>query len=165
MTVDMSFDGKPESVAQARRFTERTLGGVSASIVIDVVLMVSELATNAVVHAATAFSLGIEKSEEIIRVEVIDGGSGRVRLQSPSNRDLHGRGLHLVESLSDQWGTREDGQAKAVWFVRNLGTSSIGRCRQDKVAQRKPRGAPAGSGGKQAAGSWTSELHAVRTAV
>jgi anti-sigma regulatory factor (Ser/Thr protein kinase) len=165
MTVEVRFDGKPESVARARRFAEAALGGVSAPVLIDVVLMVSELATNAVVHAATTFSLRIEKSEEVIRVEVVDGGSGRVRLQSPSHRDVHGRGLQLVESLSDQWGTREDGQAKVVWFVRNLGAASIGRHRQDKVARQEPRGAPARSRAKQAADRWTPELHAVRTAV
>jgi anti-sigma regulatory factor (Ser/Thr protein kinase) len=165
MTVEVSFDGKPESVARARRFTEGALGGVSASTVIDVVLMVSELATNAVVHAATTFSLRIDKSEEIIRVEVVDGGSGRVRLQSPSNRDVHGRGLQLVASLSDQWGTREDGQTKAVWFVRNLGAASIGRHRQGTVAHQEPSGALTRSRAKQAVERRTPELLAARTTV
>ncbi len=124
MTVEANFSEQPDAVALARRFTEEVLGGVPGPIAHEIVLMVSELATNAVVHAATTFRLSIERTDKLVRVEVVDGGGGHALLRSPSNRDCHGRGLQLVDTLSDQWGTTEGGDdGKKVWFVRNLVTA------------------------------------------
>jgi anti-sigma regulatory factor (Ser/Thr protein kinase) len=164
MTNEASFDSKPASVARARRFTEEALGGVSDLVALDVVLMVSELATNAVVHAGTTFSLRIERSEEFVRVEVVDAGDGQVRLQSPSNSDVHGRGLQLVQTLSDQWGTRQLGQAKSVWFVRNLVPGGADRL-QGNFARNEPRVVHELSGAKQASGHGTAQLRALSIAV
>lgn len=127
MTVEATFSKTSDSVALARRFAEEVLGGVPASIALDIVLMVSELATNAVVHAATMFRLSIERTHEFVRVEVVDGGDGHPRLQTPSNSDLHGRGLQLVQRLSDQWGAIENDGRKIVWFVRRLALPDAGR--------------------------------------
>ena len=56
-----------------------------------------------------------------VRAEVVDGGSGQIRVMSPSHEDARGRGLQLVELLSDQWGTTEQSAGgKVVWFVRSL---------------------------------------------
>ncbi len=125
MTVEANFDKTADSVALARRFAEEVLGGVPAAVTLDIVLMVSELATNVVVHAATPFGLKIERTHEFVRVEVVDGGGGYVHLLSPSLDDPQGRGLQLVELLSDQWGTTElADRRKAVWFVRSLAASA-----------------------------------------
>ena len=121
MTIKANFDQKVEAVALARRFAEEVLGGVATDVVLEVMLMVSELATNAVVHAGTTFSLGIERTDGWVRVEVMDGGSGDVQVLAPSKGDSQGRGLQLVELLSDRWGTTPLAEAgKVVWFVRNL---------------------------------------------
>jgi anti-sigma regulatory factor (Ser/Thr protein kinase) len=144
VTVEASFDSSLDSVALARRFAADALDGVSLPVASDVVLLVSELATNAILHAATRFDLCIERSDEAIRVEVIDGGAGQARRQSPSPSDLHGRGLQLVESLSDDWGTRQDGSTKAVWFVRNLAVGDSGRHRQEGSARRRLGRTPKG---------------------
>ena len=126
MTVEANFSRTSDSVALARRFAEEVLGDVPTSIAADIVLMVSELATNTVVHAATMFRLSIERTREFVRVEVADGADGYPRLLTPSNSDLHGRGLQLVERLSDQWGTTKDGGRKTIWFVRRLADSGAG---------------------------------------
>ena len=100
--------------------------------------MVSELATNAVVHAASTFRLSIERTDTLVRVEVVDGGGGHTHLRSPSNGDLHGRGLQLVDALSDQWGTTECGEhGKTVWFVRSLATDGSGE-RDQEGRYRRP---------------------------
>ncbi len=145
MTVEANFSKQPRSVALARRFTEEVLGGVPTSTANEIVLMVSELATNAVVHAATTFRLSIERTNKLVRVEVLDGGGEHTHLRSPSNMDLHGRGLQLVDTLSDQWGTTECGEnGKTVWFVRNLVTDGPGGRDQEvligEVRPRWPRG-------------------------
>lgn len=121
MTVEANFSKTSGSVALARRFTEEVLGGISGAVAAEIVLMVSELATNAVLHAATSFRLRLERTNDFVRVEIADGGSGDVHRRSLSEWDLHGRGLQIVAKLSDQWGMTEprDGE-KAVWFVRNL---------------------------------------------
>ena len=138
MTAEANFSRQPRSVALARRFTEEVLCGVPAPIAIEIVLMVSELATNAVVHAATAFRLNIERTDKLVRVEVVDGGGGHAFLRSPTDSDVRGRGLQLVDTLSDQWGTTEDGDdGKTVWFVRSLAQTGSGRRDQQGVDSQR----------------------------
>jgi anti-sigma regulatory factor (Ser/Thr protein kinase) len=121
MTVKANFDRTVEAVALARHFSGEVLGGVATDVVLEVMLMVSELATNAIVHAGTTFGLSIERADRWVRVEVVDGGSGDVQMLAPSMGDSQGRGLQLVELLSDRWGTTSLTEGgKVVWFVRNL---------------------------------------------
>jgi anti-sigma regulatory factor (Ser/Thr protein kinase) len=165
MTVEATFESNPDSVALARRFTAEALGGVSLPIASDVVLLVSELATNAILHAATRFNLCIERSEESIRVEVVDRGVGQARRQSPSPSDLHGRGLQLVENLSDEWGTRQEGSTKAVWFVRNLAAGDSSQRRQEGIARRRFGRTPKNTKETSGSGRGAAELLARRMAV
>jgi anti-sigma regulatory factor (Ser/Thr protein kinase) len=79
-------------------------------------LMTSELATNCVLHAHSDFELAIDPHGEI-RVEVSDSGPGQPRLLSPSSRDLTGRGLRIVETMSADWGVRRTRRGKTVWFT------------------------------------------------
>jgi two-component sensor histidine kinase len=85
-------------------------------------VMVSELVTNVILHATTGFELRVDRTTTIIRVEVTDHDDGRPTLQSPRPTDLHGRGLQIVNELSDRWGTSTaPGQpGKTVWFVIDL---------------------------------------------
>ena len=69
MTVEANFSKTSGSVALARRFTEEVLGGISGAVAAEIVLMVSELATNAVLHAATSFRLRLERTNDFVRVE------------------------------------------------------------------------------------------------
>jgi anti-sigma regulatory factor (Ser/Thr protein kinase) len=80
-------------------------------------LMTSELATNCVQHAQTCFELAIDDAERQIRVEVRDVGQGRPRRQSPSPTDRTGRGLLIVEAMSDNWGIEPTSRGKTVWFT------------------------------------------------
>jgi hypothetical protein len=86
-----------------------------------VILMVSELATNALVHAASGFQLTVDRTKTRLQVSVADLGAGVPSLQSPPSRQPHGRGLRIVEELSDEWGTSEaPKKGKTVWFRLNL---------------------------------------------
>jgi anti-sigma regulatory factor (Ser/Thr protein kinase) len=122
MRVQRHLAGVPESVAEARRFAIDALGDLPGDIVNDVAVMVSELATNALVHAATSFTVSVDRRERRVHVEVTDAGSGIPTRRSPGETEPHGRGLTIVEELSDQWGTTHPAGdvGKAVWFTINI---------------------------------------------
>lgn len=113
-----SFSLDPASVAASRRFVRDSLPDLPPGIEEAALLMVSELATNAIVHAVTGFEVSIDRTKSKVRVEVADLGGGEPELQSPTTTELHGRGLQIVEELSDEWGITERAgdRGKTVWY-------------------------------------------------
>ena len=83
----------------------------------QVALMVSELATNAVQHAGTGFTVSIEESNDTVRVEVRDTGSGHPTLKTPPPSNPRGRGLLFVQAISRDWGVDDRAWSTAVWFT------------------------------------------------
>lgn len=79
-------------------------------------LAVSELVTNAVVHAGTDIELRVHLSTNSLRVEIADHSTNAPATRTHAVTAVTGRGLHLVESSVDRWDidTRPDG--KTVWF-------------------------------------------------
>jgi anti-sigma regulatory factor (Ser/Thr protein kinase) len=116
VTSSRTFPCQPEAVPAARRFVREVLSEQPVEITDAAELMTSELATNCVRHAGTDFELTIRAQEEI-RVEVRDTGGGQPTVLSPTPRDLTGRGLRIVESMSDAWGVTSAADGKAVWFT------------------------------------------------
>jgi hypothetical protein len=80
------------------------------------VLMVDELACNAITHAGTAFWVSARKQSNGLRVEVGDGNPGIPVLGEGETQGESGRGLQIVAALARRWGTRRDSQGKTVWF-------------------------------------------------
>jgi anti-sigma regulatory factor (Ser/Thr protein kinase) len=117
------FSCEAESVAAARHFVRDLLRNRPDGIVEAVELMTSELATNSVRHAHSDFELVIDDSRERIRVEVSDTGDGRPMLRSPTISERSGRGLRIVQALSDAWGSVPSTNGKTVWFT--LSTSAL----------------------------------------
>lgn len=79
-------------------------------------LVVSELATNAVLHAATPFEVTLSCDDGALRLVVSDGL--RVTVPEPVARppsQPNGRGLGIVERLSSHWGVYVDADGKSVW--------------------------------------------------
>jgi anti-sigma regulatory factor (Ser/Thr protein kinase) len=113
-----TFPAIPQSVHAARRFATDTLSASPASTVEAVELMVSELATNCIRHERTSFHITIMGSTQEIRVEVTDSGSGTPTMRSPGPDEPSGRGLQIVDMLSNSWGVEfEDPSGKTVWFT------------------------------------------------
>jgi anti-sigma regulatory factor (Ser/Thr protein kinase) len=82
----------------------------------DVLLCVSELATNALVHGVPPgrrFLLRVRYDGHAVRVEVHDSGDGLPRVADEA--DEGGRGLLLVAALADKWGVGERSPGKVVW--------------------------------------------------
>jgi anti-sigma regulatory factor (Ser/Thr protein kinase) len=118
VTRTRHFPRRPESVVAARRFVTEALGQIDAQARDAVELMVSELATNAVQHARTAFDLTIRCARGEVRVEVTDSSGGTPAMRSPAPDEPSGRGLQIVNMLSQEWGVeRGAGSGKTVWFT------------------------------------------------
>lgn len=108
----------PASVATARGFICRHLEEHDlAHLEDDVRLVASELVTNALVHAGTAFVVTLRGTPGRVLLTVRDGSSA-VPVRPPAGPALEpgGRGLAIVAELSDEWGVvRVRGREKSVW--------------------------------------------------
>lgn len=109
----------PDSVAprSARRFVAEALRqwGHGDAIVQDAKLVVSELATNAVTHAGSAFSVIVRGDDAGVRISVADRSPAQPRVMHASPEAPSGRGLDMVSALSDRWGVDANKDGKAVW--------------------------------------------------
>jgi anti-sigma regulatory factor (Ser/Thr protein kinase) len=83
-------------------------------------LVLSELATNAIRHAATPFEVVVE-TDGYVRIEVEDGSTRNPVKRPESITALDGRGLHIVEQVCDRWGVHIVQDRKCVWCERELG--------------------------------------------
>ena len=116
--VRRRFADEAISVPLARAFTADVLAvwGVQAR---DAVLLVTtELVTNAVAHTVGYCELGLELADDVLRVEVTDRSTRLPSLTVPSHVDPDsegGRGLLIVEALSERFGISELGSAKTIW--------------------------------------------------
>jgi anti-sigma regulatory factor (Ser/Thr protein kinase) len=121
MSQEQSFEGEPVSAGAARRFVASELSDVDPRILESIVLMVSELAANSIRHAQTPFLVVVDRSADSVRIDVQDEGAGRPLMRSPGPHEPSGRGLRIVDALSDDWGFVEhDRGGKSVWFTVSL---------------------------------------------
>ncbi len=124
-----TFPGTPEAVTEARVFATDAIDGAPVEVVETVALLVSELATNSVRHASAGFTLAVERASDRIRIAVSDLGPGNPEMRSPTPVEASGRGLQIVEALSDAWGCTPapDGRGKTVWFELAAAPASASR--------------------------------------
>ncbi|MGW5864651.1 ATP-binding protein [Streptomyces sp. NPDC055239] len=119
-TMQRFFDGRPESVCQARTFTTDILTewGLLGRVE-DIRLCVSELATNALVHGTApghGFLVKLDADEEVVRLEVHDSRRQHPEARQAVGTDTSGRGLVLVNELADGWGAEDRTPlGKIVW--------------------------------------------------
>lgn len=108
----------PHSPRRARELARSALEGRASPTLVDVVvLLISELVTNAVVHARTPVELVVTFTPGVVRAEVSDHGLGPVPAAVPGQPlDEGGRGLRLVEALATTWGCQRGPDGVCVWF-------------------------------------------------
>jgi two-component sensor histidine kinase len=89
----------------------------------DTLLLLDELAANAVRHAHTPFSVTLRLDKDALRGAVLDHNPRPPVLRTPALEDLGGRGMQMVAVLADRWGVdRHDGDGKTVWFEIDTNT-------------------------------------------
>ncbi|BDM71147.1 ATP-binding protein [Streptomyces nigrescens] len=139
-----ALSSSAQTVAEARRFTRSTLTGwrLAADVTENAALVVTELVSNALRHGlrtgepdaapvARGFCvvpapvcpawLALTRQETAVLCAVSDAGTDAPVVRTPDPLAESGRGLHLVDRLSDAWGwTPPDHSGKTVWATVSL---------------------------------------------
>jgi len=125
--MKIEFPGDLRAPAAARRFVDAPLRDLldraTRPTAEDVVLVVSELVTNAVRASADVISLSLSVDEERVEIEISDDAAGWPTPREADWEDPTGRGLAIVDELSDRWHTTElyPGKRITVTWFRNVG--------------------------------------------
>jgi hypothetical protein len=112
------FRAGPDAPFAARRFLAGLLGRRPYGDRVDphdAQLVVSELVTNAVVHAGTPFSVGVRYDGSAVRISVQDWSSRQPIMRDSNPYALSGRGLRLIAMVSRAWGIEYGPDGKTVW--------------------------------------------------
>lgn len=108
----------PSSVASVRRYTVAACHRGGLDVLADTAaLLVSEVATNALVHACGDVRVTATVNGRSLRVEVSDDDPALPAPRRASATDEGGRGLALLEALAGSWGTEPRPDGKTVWFI------------------------------------------------
>jgi hypothetical protein len=104
------------SVPQARRFVAEQLADLPSDSVDVARLLVSELVTNAVLHARTELALTVDRSDTKVRFEVADANPTLPVVRTNSTDAGTGRGLRVLDRMASRWGSCAVEGGKIVWF-------------------------------------------------
>ncbi len=113
------FDPEAISARDARSFVAAALPDLDG-LDTRVALAVSEVASNAILHARTPFTVCVVVDTNRVRVEVTDEDPRMPVRQDYAADSVTGRGLAIVEQLSDRWGADGHDGDKTVWFEIDL---------------------------------------------
>ncbi|MFE2642632.1 ATP-binding protein [Streptomyces nigra] len=137
-SLERSFERTPQSVGQARKFVTFAVGcHVDIGRSDDICSCVSEMASNALLHtseSAGGFTVRVCVDQHgCVRLEVHDHDRDTVALsmrRSPSDDATGGRGMFIVEHLSDDWGVEKSSTGKLVWsqFSATTGEETHNAC-------------------------------------
>ncbi|WP_330240136.1 ATP-binding protein [Streptomyces sp. NBC_00525] len=126
LQVQLEVGPDPAEVGRARRWARSRLAGSGLAddepLAETLILLISELVTNAVVHTGCPAVLrmlfgspGGPGSVGTVRVEVADASCRPPQQRHARGEDTGGRGLELVDGLADRWGWQPEGAGKRIW--------------------------------------------------
>ena len=117
LSATIEVDPDRNEIRRVRRFVEeRCLEWGCEDRLDDALLVVSELATNAAMHAGTPYVVTARRRLGALRLDVFDGSEDAPELRDSDRDSEGGRGLYLVSAMSAAWGVeRRSGGGKLVW--------------------------------------------------
>jgi DNA-binding NarL/FixJ family response regulator len=116
-----AFDADVSTVPRAREFVRRTLRQWDVAAADEAMLVVTELAANAVLHAGSSYEVRLSSSPGLLRIEVSDHDPGTPEPQPFSDTAESGRGIVLVSAIATSWGIETEGPAgKVTWAELSL---------------------------------------------
>lgn len=126
--IERRFESRPESVPEARHLVAWALrdwgvddADVAAPAGMDLLLVVSELVTNAAKSRSDGFVLTVDAHHDHVELAVADEDPRPATRADPGIERANGRGLGIVAALASSWGqTRFDGYTKRVWCRLDL---------------------------------------------
>ncbi|MFC4494452.1 ATP-binding protein [Streptomyces ovatisporus] len=150
LQVQLEIGADPKEVGRARRWARSRLGacgiGTDEPLAETLLLLVSELVTNAVVHTGDPAVLRLllpgRQAPGALRVEVADMSSCPPRQRRADGDDADGRGLELVSGLADRWGWQWEGAGKRIWCELDRAADEQGSAVSGVVAGKVPAGPP-----------------------
>ena len=114
--LSVDLPPEPASATRARRLARDQLTVLCTAEVLDTVaLLVTELVTNAILHARTPLRLDIDVQPDRVRVCVEDSSPRSPEVHHYGTDAVTGRGLALVEQLASSWGVDTTPTGKVVW--------------------------------------------------
>jgi anti-sigma regulatory factor (Ser/Thr protein kinase) len=120
--VRATLDADPRHVADARRLTERTLATWGLTELGDTAaLLVSELVTNAILHAHSGVAIILQLRADDVQIRVCDTSPLPPRIRRFRADAGTGRGIRLLETLASSWGIERNAEGKCVWFRLTAG--------------------------------------------
>lgn len=128
MPIEAAVELPPraESVSAARRFVATSLRAWQLDQLLDVVvLLTSELVTNAVIHANSPVRVSMTRDGEEVVLAVADTSQIPVRVRQHDTVATTGRGMRLVAALSLRWGVVENTPGKEVWCALPLDPNQL----------------------------------------
>lgn len=113
----VALPSEPDSVATARRLVRHVTSSWGGGDLTDTVaLLATELVANAVRHGGDDIDIVIRVAEDCVRVEVRDSSDAVPTKRDASDDKESGRGVALVDALSEAWGCDPTVDGKSVWF-------------------------------------------------
>lgn len=119
LQVQLEVGPDPAEVGRARRWARSRLAGSGIGddepLAETLILLISELVTNAVVHTGCPAVLRMLFGGPGVRVEVADASDRGPARRQAAGDETNGRGLELVDGLADRWGWQREGAGKRIW--------------------------------------------------
>jgi anti-sigma regulatory factor (Ser/Thr protein kinase) len=135
----LELDSDPRSAGLARRFLRDRLieWAIDADVVDSAQLCVSELVNNVIMHAHASSELTLHLEDGVLNVILADRGGADGRAEGPARPSpgpgvdedeliVAGRGLVLVDALTDRWGTERNDVGTTSWFAFDLDDGTAG---------------------------------------